>query len=198
MAAWAVTAAICVAAAPVSRAAGRNTVPFTRFVAMAPIDGDPGSPARVDIIIDHWSPEAELQNLRAAFRNSGPGGLLSLLKGIGRPAGVLLIPGVPASGARARLRHPINVYFAREVETAGGRQVVLATDRYLAFGQVTVNWPSNFEFSLLDIRFAADGTGVGKVATADKLAVNARTGAIELANYDAQPARLIDVRPQAR
>jgi hypothetical protein len=46
------------------------------------------------------------------------------------------------------------------------------------------------------VRFAADGSGIGKVATAGEVAINSRTRALELANYDNAPARLLEVRRQ--
>jgi hypothetical protein len=111
-----------------------------------------------------------------------------------RPAGVLLVPGVPNGGARALTRHPTNLWFADEIETPAGRQVVIAADHYVAFGQSTLNWPSDYEFSLLDIRFNAEGTGIGKVAPAISVAFNKKTNAIEAANYDTLPVRLIEVK----
>ena len=110
-------------------------------------------------------------------------------------AGVVLVPGIPNGGARALTRHPTNLWFADEIETPTGRRIVVAADHYMAFGQPTLNWPANYEFSLLDIRFAADGTGVGKVASGVSVAYNKKTNTIEAANYDKLPARLIEVKP---
>ena len=84
--------------------------------------------------------------------------------------------------------------FADEIETPAGRQIVIAADHYLAFGQPTLRWPSDYEFSLLDIRFSADGTGVGKVASAADVAVNKATNSLDAANYDTLPVRLIEVK----
>ena len=190
----AVVAALCVAAGSAPRAEKRGDPSLTHFVARAPLGGERGEGSRIDIIIERWSSNAEVDEMRAAFTRKGAGSLLDTLRGIGRPAGVMLIPGVPAAGARARLRHPINLYFARKVDTARGQQIVAATDHYLALDEPTVKWPSEMEFSLLDIRFAADGTGVGKVAAGAEIAYNAKTRTIEVGNYDARPARLIEVR----
>jgi len=191
----AVVAALCVAAGSAPRAEKRGEPAFTHFVARAPVGGERGEGSRIDIIIERWSSDAERDEMRTAFTTKGAGSLLATLHGIGRPAGVMLIPGVPAAGARARLRHPINLYFARQITTPTGRQIVAATDHYLALDEPTVKWPSEVEFSLLDIRFTAGGTGVGKVAAGAELAYNSKTRTIEVGNYATRPARLIEVRP---
>jgi len=169
---------------------------IAKYVARAPYEGDGGAAAKIDILIERWSTDKERESFGTAMAKDGPAGLLSTMQGIRQRAGVLLMPGVQAAGARARMRRPINLFFAREVKTATGTQLVLATDHYLAFGQPTVEWPSDFEVSLLDIRFTKDGVGIGKVAPASALELNATTNAIEVANFEGRPARLLDVRSE--
>ena len=166
------------------------------YTATAPYEGDTGAGARIDILIERWSTDQERADLVAGLAAGGPDGMLTKMQSIRRRAGVLLMPGVQGAGARARIRRPVNIYFAQKLETAGGSRVVLATDHYLALGQPTVDWPADFEVSMLDIRFTGDGAGVGKVGLAAKLAYNKDTGAFELANYEAAPARLITVRAE--
>jgi hypothetical protein len=169
--------------------------PFQRFVARAPFDGDPGSgPSAIDIVIERWSTSKDRSDLHSALTQHGPEGLLPGLHMLKRRAGVLLIPGVPNAGARALTRRSLNLSFADELQTSTGRQIIVAADHYLAFGQPTVQWPSDYEFSLLDIRIAADGAGIGKVVPADKVAYNEKTKMIEAADYDTLPVRLIGVR----
>jgi hypothetical protein len=170
--------------------------PFQRFSAMAPFDGDPGAgPARIDIVIERWATSKDRSDLQDALTHRGPEGLLPGLHAMHRPSGVLFIPGVPNGGTRALMRHPSNLWFADQIETPAGRQIVIAADHYMAFGQPTLNWPADYKFSLLDIRFNADGTGIGKVAPAVNVAYNKKTSTIEAANYDALPVRLIEVKP---
>jgi hypothetical protein len=110
-------------------------------------------------------------------------------------AGVVLIPGVQNAGARALTRRSVNLFFAHQAETPKGRQLIVATDRPLAFELPTVAWPADYDFSLLDIRFDGEGTGIGKVAPAANVAYNKTTNTIEAANFDALPVRLIEVKP---
>lgn len=186
-------AAVCLAFGPKPNAAPTSPI-IAHFAAKAPYVGDPGSPAQIDIMIERWSTDKDLDNLRGALVKDGGASLLPVLQGMILRAGVVLIPGVQASGARARLRHPYNVYFARQIETPKGRQVILGTDHYLAFGQPTSEWPEDFEFSLLDIRLGPDGKGVGKVARAGNITYNKEAKIIEVADYSKLPAQLTEVR----
>jgi hypothetical protein len=52
------------------------------------------------------------------------------------------------------------------------------------------------EFGLLEIRIGADGTGVGKLAHADKITFNAKTHLLELADFASEPVRLAGVRSE--
>ena len=109
--------------------------------------------------------------------------------------GVLFIPGVPNGGSRALTPRPINLWFADQVETPKGRRVVIAADHVLAFGQPTLNWPAGYEFSLLDIRFTPDGTGIGKVAPATKVLFDPATNLMEAGDFDRLPVRVIEIKP---
>jgi hypothetical protein len=186
-------AAVCLAFGATPNAATTSPI-IAHFAAKAPYVGDPGAPAHVDIMIERWSTDKDLEKLRGALGTDGAPGVLLTLQGMIRRAGVVLIPGVQASGARARLRHPFNVYFAKQIETPKGRQVILGADHYLAFGQPTAEWSEDFEFSLLDIRIGADGTGVGKVARAGDVAYNQQAKTIEIADYAKIPVQLTQVK----
>jgi len=188
-------AAVCLGLSPGSSAADHGT-PFERFVAKAPNESDPADTSRVEIMIQRWSTDQERDNLVAALQG-GPDALLSALhKVLQRPAGVVVIPGIPGAGARVRTRQARDVLFARSIETPKGRQVILVADRNLAFGQPTKEWSFDYAFALLDIRFGPDGTGVGKLAPPAKVVYNNETKIIELDNYGAQPVRLTEVRSE--
>ena len=189
-------AAVClVASAPPN--AGATDAFVERFAAKAPSDSDPAGASRIEILIQRWSTDAERDDLRGTLLERGPGALLAAIqKVLKRPAGVVVIPGIPGAGARVRTRQARNVLFARDLETPRGRQVIVVTDQYLAFGEPTKDWPSDYEFTLLDIRFGRDGTGTGKLAPPAKLVYNKETKIIELDDYAAQPARLIGVKSE--
>jgi hypothetical protein len=170
--------------------------PFSRFVGRAPFDGDPtAGPAPIDIIIQRWATSRDRSDLQDVLSHRGPEGLLAGLHAMHRPIGVLFIPGVPNGGSRALTPRPINLWFADQVETPKGRRVVIAADHVLAFGQPTLNWPAGYEFSLLDIRFTPDGTGVGKVAPATKVLFDPATNLMEAGDFDRLPVRVIEIKP---
>ena len=180
----------------ITSATGMGAV-IERFVASAPSDSDPAGASRIEILIQRWSTDEERDNLRETLLKDGPDALLAAVhKVLQRPAGVVVIPGIPGAGARVRTRQARNVLFARDIETPKGRQVIIATDQYLAFGEATKRWSSDYEFTVLDIRFGPDGKGVGKLAPPGKLVYSKVTESIELENYAAQPVRLTEVRSE--
>jgi hypothetical protein len=169
---------------------------LAHFAAKAPYEGDSGAASRIDFMIERWSTDEEVDNLRGALASNGAKGLLPALQKMPLRAGVVLIPGVHGQGARVRLRRPFNVYFARQIKTDKGLQVILGADHYLAFGQPTLDWPEDVEFSLVDIRLGPDGTGVGKVARAGGVAYNKDAKMIEIANYSKAPTQLTEVKAE--
>jgi hypothetical protein len=189
--------AACLISSPRPQAAPSPGAVSERFVAKAPSESDPAGFSYIEILIQHWSSDEERDSLHGTLLEDGPGALLPAIQRVlKRPAGVVVIPGIPGAGARVRTRQARNVVFARDVDTPKGRQVIVATDQYLAFGEPTLNWPSDYEFTLLDVRFGADGTGVGKLAGPDKLVYNKITQVIEIGDYAAQPVRLTEVRSE--
>jgi len=189
--------AACLASSPRPEAAPSTGAVTERFVGRAPSESDPAGSSYIEIVIQRWSTDEERDSLRGTLAKDGPDALLAAVhKVLQRPAGVVLIPGIPGAGARVRTRQARNVVFARDVKTPKGRQVIVATDQYLAFGEPTLNWPSDYEFTLLDVRFGAAGTGVGKLAGPDKLVYNKITQVIEIGDYAAQPVRLTEVRSE--
>jgi hypothetical protein len=189
-------AAVCLAVSPPPDA-GATGAFVERLVARAPSDADPAGASRIEILIQRWSTDAERDDLRGTLLERGPDALLSAVQRVlKRPAGVVVIPGIPGAGARVRTRQARNVLFARDLETPKGRQVIIVTDQYLAFGEPTKDWPSDYQFTVLDIRFGPDGTGTGKLAPPAKVVYNKATKIIELDNYAAQPARLIGIRSE--
>ena len=207
--------AICFAVSPRPGAAVNNTPISARFVATAlSLSGDAGAP--LEILITHWSSDEDLQNLRTALVENGSGKLSPVFRQARPEAGVMLVPGVGGGlGDRARQRRTLPFQFARAIDTPSGRQVIVATDHYLGFGEApatrgvavptdqqpgsgysTAIAPSSEEprFALLDIRFGPDGKGVGKIATAAKVAYNPAKKIVEIENFTAQPVRLSEVK----
>lgn len=204
--ATAFVAIVCLALSPRPGADGRGGMPFVeRLVATAvnlSEDGHPVPVGRIDFVIERWSTEAERESLRA---NSGPSlHMLDALQVVRRRAGTVLSPGLQGVGTRSRDRRAQSIQFAQVLNTPTGRQVVIATDQQLGFGDSTPSprlwdgkqYSTDFEFTLIDIRFGPDGVGVGKLAPESKVAYNSATKTFEIKNYDKEPERLSGVRAE--
>ncbi len=175
--------------------AARRTEFAARFVARAISVSSPEDVGPIDIYVERWSTDDELDELLKTLKEGKRGKLLGVLEREPLRAGVLLMPGVQAHGDRARTRTPKNLKFAREIITPAGRQVILASDEHLGLGESRLDArKERYEFSLMDIRFGPDGTGVGKVAAAGDVVYNPKTKALELRDYGKKPARLVNVK----
>ena len=130
--------------------------------------------------------------------------MLDTLQSVRRRAGTLFTPGLQAIGTRSRERRPQSILFAQQINTPAGRRVVIATDKQLGFGDQIPDpktWngeplSSDFEFTLVDIRFAPDGVGVGKIALESKVAYDAAIKTFEVKDFAKEPARLTGVRSE--
>jgi len=149
----------------------------------------------IDIYVERWSTDEELHKLLGTLEKGEPSELFTVLEHQRVRAGIVLMPGVQAHGERARIRTPKNFQFAREIITPAGRQVILASDERLGLGETQIDAKKEiYEFSLMDIRFGPDGTGVAKVAAADDVVYNPETKSLELKDYETKPARLVNVK----
>src|SRR5256885_3901513 len=176
------------------RVAERTAFP-AHLAARAISVASPEDVGPIEIYVERWSTDAELDELLGTLEKGGPGELFAVLERQRVRAGVLLMPGVQAHGERARTRTPKNFQFARQIVTPAGRQVILASDERLGLGESQIDARKEiYEFSLIDIRFGPDGTGVAKVAAAGDVVYNPETKILELKDYQTKPARLVNVK----
>ena len=150
---------------------------------------------RIDIVIERWSTDEERRTLRAHIdADRGPARLLNALQTIRRRVGFILSPGLQTTGSRARLRRAYNIEFAHEISTPSGRRIVVAMDQHWGLGEPARDFRSSeSEFTLIDVRFGADGTGIGKVIPALGVTFNASISSFDVQNYEAHPVRLTGV-----
>ena len=155
----------------------------------------PEDTGRIEIYVERWSTDEELDKLLGTLEKGGSSELFTVLEHQRVRAGVVLMPGVQGHGERVRSRTPKNFQFAREIITPNGRQVILASDERLGLGETQLDARKEiYEFSLMDIRFGPDGKGVAKVATARDVVYNPKTKTLELKDYDKRPVRLVNVK----
>jgi len=141
--------------------------------------------ATVEINVRRWSSEAERQRLIEVLQTKGPGALLDRLREL---------PEVGTIRTPDSLGYPLHYAQQRPLED-GGRRVVIATDRPIAFWEA-VNRPRtvDYPFTVVELQLTPDGTGVGRMSIATRII--AHDNIVELENYDAQPVMLKQVRAE--
>lgn len=78
----------------------------------------------------------------------------------------------------------------------GKRQIVLATDRPVSFGEVyNQSQLGDFDVTLVILKVDKDGKGSGVLSLGTELKWNDKEGKIEMTNTSSQPIKLGDVRP---
>jgi len=151
---------------------------------------DPNDPALADLV--------------AAQARGGRGG-----RGGAAPAG----PADPISTLTAALRKAATVgylwtnevvgysikYAYRTPLPDGGERIILATDRRLGAGtagwkQVATGTPTDYEFTLIEIRMDSKGLGEGKASLTSKVILDNEAKTLALDNYAATPAILQNVK----
>jgi hypothetical protein len=90
-------------------------------------------------------------------------------------------------------------YAYRTTLRGGGERVILASDRRL--GTHSVAWQpavtgplTDYEFTIIEIRFDGKGQGEGRTSLTTKVAVDAETKTVALESYQAAPAILRNVK----
>jgi len=128
-------AILCLTLMPRPDLAG-NERTAAQFVARALSVADGKDAGPIEIVIRQWSSEADVEKLRKSLVSIGGSKSVPAFASALPEAGVVLLPGVQALGARVRDRRSTQVEFAREIATPTGRQIVIGTDQHLAFGEL--------------------------------------------------------------
>jgi hypothetical protein len=182
----AIAAATWLVASPSSVRTVDAAAPLETFTATAVNMSGVGRPGAgvVEIVIERWSTDAERDRLVQVLKEKGSDALMSALQKM-RRVGYIRTPG----------RIGWDLHFARDIKRDDGRQVVIATDRPMSFWEASRRPRSaDYDFTLVDIRFDADGKGTGKLAVAAKVDYNEKTGTVEIEDFGIEPVRLTEVR----
>lgn len=92
-------------------------------------------------------------------------------------------------------------YAGKFTRPDGGDRVILITDRRL--GESNALWrapnqapaaPSSYDFSIIELRVNAKGTGEGKLSLGEKVAPDAAAGIVALPDYDSLPVVFTKVK----
>ena len=87
--------------------------------------------------------------------------------------------------------------YSREFKTDEGRQIILATDRPVSFGEVySQSQLGDFDTTIIILNVDDEGRGDGIVSVGTEVLWNDKTGKLEVTNTTSQPVKLGDVRPR--
>lgn len=177
-----ILAAVLLAAAPCFAAA--DPKPIETFTAFAASLGT-GSTAIVDITLYRWSTDAEREMLLSTLQEFGKEKLIEALQKIKPRVGFI----------RTADSLGYDLYYAREHKGAdGSRRVVLATNRWMSFRELTSNARSTgYQLTLVELKLGPDGKGEGKLVPAAKVTWDKDAKKIEIENYNALPVDLLNV-----
>lgn len=186
--ACAIAAVVLVAVAAVST---DQNLP-ARYTALAVNLGD--TPVRwktktVEIVVKRWSPEATRDRLLSILIDKGPEKLLDELRKSPR-VGYIRTPDTIGYDLR----------FSQYVKGEdGGDRVMLATDRYISFWE-QVNRPRtvDYPFTVIDLRFAPDGEGTGKMSLFAKIVADKKNNTVMIEDYGTQPVLLQGLRRETK
>jgi hypothetical protein len=159
--------------------------PVESFTCFAAAMGQ-GRSGVVQIVIERWSTDEERDLLKNTLLQKGPDALLGALQSVKPRVGFIRMPNTLGW----------DLLYARSTKNDDGtRRVFLATDRRVAFGEVRNQTRSlDYDFTLVEIHFDANGKGEGKLSLGVKVDVDPKTQQIELENYGARPVDLVNVK----
>jgi len=132
------------------------------------------NPQRVQIVIERWSTDAERSKLIEALQAKGSDDLLSTYKPPSLRPVIYKAKGISAGHIQYAREHPL---------PDGGRRIVVATDRPMAFAEAASgDRSSQYQFTLAEIRLPETGQGEGKLVCGCEGAVQQedKTIAIEI------------------
>lgn len=157
-----------------------------RFHANA-MDLDAGRATQMQIGIYEWTTDEERQALIQAFNE---GGNEAAYKHLGKLDEKGYLRGAQTMGYQMR--------YAYAFESDGKRQIVLATDRPISFGEAmtgSLSQENNISFVVLQVD-KETGEGIGQVVWGAEFKVNEKTGQLEIETLSQNPTKLTDVKPQ--
>jgi hypothetical protein len=144
-----------------------------------------GSANVIDITINRWSTDEERDMLLTTLQESGQEKLLGALEKIRPPVGYMRTPNSVG----------YELYYARNTpQPDGSRKVVLATNRWVSFREVSNETRSmQYQFTVIEIHLDKNNKGEGKLVPAARVMWDAKNKKIEIENYNAFPVDLTNV-----
>ena len=142
-----------------------------------------GRTTTIDIYIQGYSNDQEVQQLAQILRSNGQDSLVSAVDKLPE-RGRIAMTGTTGSAVQVVRQHPLE----------GGRKIVLFSNRPMAFGEVSQNTRStDYPFGIVILNLNEKGEGDGLLYGACKVRFN-KDNELEVEHYGQAPARLMNVR----
>jgi len=156
-----------------------------------------GAAGIIEITLDKWSTAEE----RTKLLETVPKGQDDLLRALQKAPvkGRIRLPNFPGKDPQ-NYRLGWNLRYAwREPLDEGGDRIVIATDRYMSFWEVT-NQPRtvDYPFLLIEIRLNKEGKGQGKLAAFTQITFDKKKNAMVIENYGTEPVRLNEITTEKK
>jgi hypothetical protein len=165
----------------------QNSGPIDRLVATTANITGAGEPFRIDVL--RWSTDAERDQLTAALAK-------------GENDFKTALAALPTQGYiwTSESAGYLLKYAFRSANPDGSERIVIATDRRLGSWDPAV-WrptgsasPTNYEFTVLELRIDARKVGEGKASIATRIVADPASGTVALENYAGSPVVLRDLK----
>ena len=146
----------------------------------------PRGQVRLQIRVDRWSTEEERAKLMEALKAQGRGN---------RELASTLFDKDSVGSIRESQSLAYDLRYARSLPTEGGRQIIMATDRRIAFAEA---WRSartlDYNVSLIILDVDAEGRGEGQLMLGAEFTWNEDKNQVEITHFASEPIRLRNVR----
>lgn len=147
----------------------------------------PRGQVRVEVRVDRWSTDEERAVLAEALKEQAGGQ---------RDVANTLFSKDPVGTIRERTSLAYDLRYSRSIPTEeGGRQIILATDRRIAFAEAwRASRTLDYNVSLIILNVDERGRGEGQIMLGAELNWNAAKNQVEIEHFASQPIRLNNVR----
>jgi len=146
----------------------------------------PRGQVRIQIRVDRWSSDEERAILMEALQGQRRGG---------RDLANTLFGKESVGTIRELQSLAYDLRYARSNPIEGGRQIILATDRRIAFAEAwSASRTLDYNVSLIILNVDEEGRGDGQIMLGAEFGWNEEKNLVEIEHFASQPIRLNNVR----
>jgi len=146
----------------------------------------PRGQIRLQIRVNRWSTDEERAKLMEALKAQGRGG---------RDLANTLFGKESVGSIRESQSLAYDLRYSRSIPTESGRQIILATDRRIAFAEAwRASRTMDYNVSLIVLEVDAEGRGEGQIMLGAEFGWDEDKNQVEITHFASQPIRLNNVR----